>query len=155
MLIASTSVSRLSLSTDCSTRSNVRYKFIPPPLFPFFTFFCSSNGIVATTFPKKLVKNPKHPRNWSKILDRSKFSPPLRTPWNEMEIEALERNVGIKSRYRRSELLRLIYAKPLSLTRRGIGLASVPFRWLGRALNLDIGPLLEAPPPLPLSRGIR
>lgn len=94
----------------------------------------------------KLVKNPRS----IEILPSSTHS----MEWNGNG-EALERNVGIKSRYRRSELLRLIYAKPLSLTRRGIGLASVPFRWLGRALNLDIGPLLEAPPLLPLSRGIR
>lgn len=50
-----------------------------------------------------------------------------------------ERNVGIKSRYQ-SELLRLIYAEP-PLFNGEKSSWSPPFRWLGRVLNLNIGPL--------------
>lgn len=60
----------------------------------------------------------------------------LRT--SNSEIGSL-RNVGIKSRYQ-SELLRLIYAEP-PLFNGEKSSWSPPFRWLGRVLNLNIGPL--------------
>lgn len=133
------------VSTRCSTRLEDRtfVKFIPL----FLLFFLFHEIMESWQHPKidkkKIEVSPYekttrifavcHQKFHDRILPLFLF---LRT--SNSEIGSL-RNVGIKSRYQ-SELLRLIYAEP-PLFNGEKSSWSPPFRWLGRVLNLNIGPL--------------
>lgn len=136
------------VSTRCSTRLENRtfVKFIPL----FLLFFLFHEIMESWQHPKidkkknRSVENSPyekttrifavcHQKFHDRILSLFLF---LRT--SNSEIGSL-RNVGIKSRYQ-SELLRLIYAEP-PLFNGEKSSWSPPFRWLGRVLNLNIGPL--------------
>lgn len=138
------------VSMRCSTRLEDRtfVKFIPL----FLLFFLFHEIMELWQHPKidkkKIEVSPYekttrifavcHQKFHDRILSLFLF---LRT--SNSEIGSLrnrgERNVGIKSRYQ-SELLRLIYAEP-PLFNGEKSSWSPPFRWLGRVLNLNIGPL--------------
>lgn len=143
------------VSTRCSTRFEDRtfVKFIPL----FLLFFLFHEIMESWQHPKidkkKIEVSPYekttrifavcHQKFHDRILPLFLF---LRT--SNSEIGSL-RNVGIKSRYQ-SELLRLIYAEP-PLFNGEKSSWSPPFRWLGRVLNLNIGPL-RSPRGPPFSR---
>lgn len=141
------------VSMRCSTRLEDRtfVKFIPL----FLLFFLFHEIMESWQHPKidkkknRSVENSPyekttrifavcHQKFHDRILSLFLF---LRT--SNSEIGSLrnrgERNVEIKSRYQ-SELLRLIYAEP-PLFNGEKSSWSPPFRWLGRVLNLNIGPL--------------
>lgn len=138
------------VSMRCSTRLEDRtfVKFIPL----FLLFFLFHEIMESWQHPKidkkKIEVSPYekttrifavcHQKFHDRILSLFLF---LRT--SNSEIGSLrnrgERNVEIKSRYQ-SELLRLIYAEP-PLFNGEKSSWSPPFRWLGRVLNLNIGPL--------------